>query len=122
MLSRQMRVGVVEDNALVSDSVARLLQAQHMDVACYKSAEELLNSGEALRLDCLVVDLQLPGMDGCRLVEEMRARGINIPVVLTSGLSTADLSHSTSHLSRITIVSKPCEPQIFIDAVRASTG
>ena len=77
---------VVEDEFLVRDMIVHELTLAGFDVLQAASAEEgLALLAKAHRLDLLFTDIRLPGMNGWKLAEEIRARKPEIPVVYASG-------------------------------------
>ena len=57
-------ISVVDDDQSVRQSLNRLMRSAHLDVRVFASAEEFLESAELRKPDCLILDVQLPGMSG----------------------------------------------------------
>jgi FixJ family two-component response regulator len=66
-------VAVVDDDADLCRSFARLLRAAGMQPVTYPSAEAFLADTNRPRFECLVLDLQLPGMSGLELQQRLAA-------------------------------------------------
>jgi len=77
-------VGVVDDDESLRRSVARLLRAAGMQSITYASAEEFRADVTQPRFDCLVLDVQLPGISGIELRNELAAEGIATPVLFVT--------------------------------------
>ncbi|WP_404422183.1 response regulator [Thalassospira australica] len=85
-----MRILIVEDNLVLADKIAAALrQTDH--------AVDLVHDGEdALRLvlqetfDLLILDLSLPGLDGIEILKTVRARKINLPVMILTARGNLD--------------------------------
>jgi FixJ family two-component response regulator len=77
-------VGVVDDDESLRRSVARLLRAAGMQPITYASAEAFRADVKQPRFDCLVLDIQLPGMSGIDLRNELAAEGIATPVLFVT--------------------------------------
>jgi len=73
--SRTVYVAVVDDDENLRRSFARLLRAAGMRPITYESAEAFLADTLRPRFDCLVLDVQLPGMSGLRLQKHLSAEG-----------------------------------------------
>jgi DNA-binding response OmpR family regulator len=67
------RVTIVEDDASLLGALVFALEADGFAVASYAAGEALLRRPPPA--DCLVVDLNLPGMDGLALIRRLRAAG-----------------------------------------------
>lgn len=77
-------VGVVDDDESLRRSVARLLRAAGMQPIIYASAEAFCADEKQPRLDCLVLDIQLPGMSGIDLRNKLAAEGVATPVLFVT--------------------------------------
>lgn len=78
-------VYIVEDDEAVRDALAVLLEATGYAVGAFASARAFLDGYRPGRRGCLLVDLDLPGMDGPELVGILVARRAELPAVLMSG-------------------------------------
>lgn len=85
-----MRLLVVEDDGTIASFVVKGLKEAGYAVDHVKSAEEALAMAEAGPYDAAVVDVMLPGMDGITLIERMRRKKINTPVIILSAKRTVD--------------------------------
>jgi FixJ family two-component response regulator len=100
------RIAVIDDDAGIRAAVADLLQAADFTTRTFTSAEEFLERGQQEHFDCLVADINLPGMTGVALVQALAAIGRPLPVVLITGRddpATLDLIHragSVPHLRK----------------------
>ena len=76
---------IVDDNKPVRDSMVALSRAYGYSANAYASAEELLGERQWDHYDCLVVDFNMPGMNGLQLLSTLQQWGVNIPVLVLSG-------------------------------------
>ena len=77
-------VVAVDDDFRVRESIARLTASAGLEVAVFRSAEELLLSGVLARAGCLITDVRMPGMDGLELQRRARTAHPKLPVILIS--------------------------------------
>ncbi len=84
MSSGNIYVAVVDDDENLCRSFARLLRAAHMQPITYPSAEAFLADTKHPQFDCLVIDIQLPGMSGLELQKRLAAAGTVGPVIFIS--------------------------------------
>ena len=77
-------VGVVDDDESIRRSVARLLRAVGMHAITYESAEAFRADVKAPHFDCLVLDVQLPGMSGIDLRNQLAAEASATPVLFVT--------------------------------------
>ncbi len=84
------RILVIDDDEVLLGVVGRALRAAGFQVLSATSAEEGLERFVALKPDCAVVDVYLPGLDGFAFVERARAIAPDVPMLMLSGLDGAD--------------------------------
>jgi|SRR5450631_2845530 FixJ family two-component response regulator len=80
-ISGSVFVAVVDDDENLCRSFARFLRAAGMRPVTYASAEAFLADAKRPRFDCLVLDLQLPGMSGLELQEKLNNEGSGAPIL-----------------------------------------
>lgn len=85
-----MRVLLVEDDAKIADFIVTGLRNSGCEVDCASDGNEGLRQALTGRHEVAVVDLMLPGLDGLRLIEEMRAAGVDTPVLILSAKRSVD--------------------------------
>lgn len=112
------RVFVVDDDAPVRRALSRLLRSATHEVEVFASAEGFL---EGVAPDpgpaCLVVDLNMPGLTGLDLQDEMHRRGLDLPIVFISG--HADVSSSVRAMKggALDFIEKPFSDDQLLDVI-----
>jgi FixJ family two-component response regulator len=74
-------VAIVDDDESLCRSLGRLLRAAGIQPVTYPSAEAFLADRKQPRYDCLVLDVQLGGMSGIDLGQQLTARGVHAPFI-----------------------------------------
>jgi FixJ family two-component response regulator len=74
-------VAVVEDDAALRKALGRLLRAGGFEPLLFESAEEFIQKATPA-VQCIVLDVCLPGMSGLELLEQLDGPCTNLPVVL----------------------------------------
>ncbi|MEA4838959.1 MAG: response regulator transcription factor [Rhodospirillaceae bacterium] len=85
-----MRVLIVEDDAATARSLELMLKAEGMVVDSSSMGEDGLEIGKLYDYDIILLDLQLPDIDGYEVLRRLRAARIQTPVLILSGLADAD--------------------------------
>jgi FixJ family two-component response regulator len=75
-------IAVVDDDEPVRKALSRLLRICKYRVRSFASGGEFLDSLRESHPDCLVLDLQMPEINGLELLKELRARGLSVPVII----------------------------------------
>ncbi|MBP7419028.1 MAG: response regulator transcription factor, partial [Xanthomonadales bacterium] len=77
------RIALADDQALVREGLKALLAGPHLDVAIEAdNGESLLRQLESVRVDVVVSDIRMPGIDGIEALALLRKRGDATPVIL----------------------------------------
>lgn len=91
MSPHALRILVVEDNAALRDSMAAMLQTHGHRVECTADGHSGLQSALAEPPDVMVLDLNLPGLDGLQVCERLRARADrHVPVLMLTARDSLD--------------------------------
>lgn len=77
-----MRILLVEDETYIAEAIAQVLRKNRYTVDLAFNGEDGLDSGLTGIYDIIVLDIMLPGLDGLRVLEQLRAGGIGTPVIL----------------------------------------
>jgi two-component system OmpR family response regulator len=75
---------LVEDDITLSELLVKALRRAGYEVEHTSRAEEALEQLHARKYDLLITDLMLPGMDGLKLIQQLRAEARSIPVLVLS--------------------------------------
>ena len=82
--SEKVVISIVDDDESVRKALQRLIKSVGLKVEAFASAEDFLSRAKPHEAACLVLDLQLPGMNGLELQAELRAANCRIPIVFIS--------------------------------------
>lgn len=85
-----MQLLLVEDDAKIAEFIIAGMRENGYEVEHAATGPEGLRLAKAKNHDAAVIDIMLPGMDGLRLIEEMRAAGRETPVIILSAKRTVD--------------------------------
>jgi two-component system OmpR family response regulator len=81
---RKAEILVVDDEQTVRDMICDALNLGGFQAAAAANGNSALEVLRQKRFDLLVTDINMPGLDGYGLVEKLRARGDNLPVIFLS--------------------------------------
>ena len=119
---RTIRVMLVDDHALVRAAVRQALSAPGIEmVAEAGTAEDALERAPRLRPDVLLVDIDLPGMDGVSLVRELAPR---LPATRIVMLTVSSADHHLLDAMRFGAsgyLTKDLSPEALLRAVRSAS-
>jgi FixJ family two-component response regulator len=76
---------LVDDDASMLLATSRLLRASGFNVKSFHSPFEFLETGVSDGPGCIILDLEMPGMSGLKLQEELRKAGVWFPIIFLTG-------------------------------------
>lgn len=109
---------VVDDDPAVRKSLARLLRSAAIDALTFASPEEFLAHVPTDAAGCLILDIQLPGLDGLALQRELAARASDLPIIFLTGHGDVPRSVEAMKRGASDFLTKPVEDEILLRAVR----
>jgi FixJ family two-component response regulator len=118
--SAERTVVVVEDHASVRRAISNLLRSSGIHVLVYASAEELLSACEMPKTACLIIDVELSGMDGFDLHQRLISRGDRLPTIFISAAIDPAVSMRASSAGALAFLKKPfSEASLLVPIWRA---
>ena len=114
---RNYVIGIVDDDASILRALKRLLSAAGFAVQTFGSGEEFLEASAASELDCVLLDIHLPGMSGLEVQQRLAAAGRGVPIIFITAhhdvLTDEDLPRvNSSHYLR-----KPVDEETLLGAI-----
>jgi len=85
-----MKVILIEDDKGISGFIQKGLKQKGHWIECYESGEEGIQALEHSDFDVLVLDLMLPGMNGFKVMDYLKARDIMLPILILSARKTVE--------------------------------
>jgi FixJ family two-component response regulator len=117
MMARPTLVIVVDDNAGLLKSVARLLAHHGIESRTFASAEALLHSGGVQTATCLLLDINLGGISGIELQRRLAASGSKCPVIFMTANDDEATRNEAMDAGCIAYLRKPFERHVLLDAI-----
>lgn len=111
-------VFIVDDDYAVRDSFSMLFETLGIAVECFPSAEEFLEVYDPERPGCLVLDVNMPGMRGIELHEELIRRGNHIPIIFLTAHGDIPMTVRAIKAGAIDFLTKPIQAKQLIDHVK----
>lgn len=112
-------VYLVDDDAHVLKAQARLLRAHGFETATFESAEAFLDGYDPSVPGCLVLDVNLPGLDGLELQRRLAESPPSPPIVFVSGQGDIPMSVRAIKAGAVDFLTKPVAGATLLAAVRA---
>ncbi|MBN1226805.1 MAG: response regulator [Deltaproteobacteria bacterium] len=117
-----MKILVVDDENIVLDSCRKVLVSEGYDVCLVPSADKAIAAMEDDDFNLLLVDIMMPEHDGLYLMEEIKKRWPNKPVIVMSGYDTADTIKKAADQGSDGFINKPFTPDELINMIQKVLG
>jgi two-component system response regulator FixJ len=112
-------VFVVDDDKAVRDSLKFELELEGLEVQPCACGGELLAHDRLAQAVCLVIDYQMPLMDGFELVAELRRRSCHTPVILITGQVTGWLRRRARTMGLRPVIEKPLLDSALLETLQS---
>jgi FixJ family two-component response regulator len=113
-------VAVIDDDHSILQSLEYLLESADYAVRLFASGTALLNSGCLPQIDCLISDIDMPGVDGFELLRLVDAARPGLPVILITGYPERLARLPSLGASIPRFFTKPFQGQELLAAVSAA--
>jgi len=117
MTSASPTVFIVDDDASFRTAVSRLLRASGFTVQTFDSAEAFLARPIDDAPGCVLLDLQMPGLNGLELQDTLRTEGVCLPIVFLSGQGDIPTTVQAMRRGAIDFLTKTAPKKDLLDAV-----
>lgn len=113
-------VSVVDDDESVRVSLAALVRSLGHVAHDFASAENFLASGELENTDCLITDVQMPGMSGLDLQQAIIARGARIPMIFITAFPEERLRAQVLAAGALGLLAKPYDGDVLVKLIETA--
>jgi FixJ family two-component response regulator len=114
---REAIVVVVDDDAELGRAVERVLSAAGYCATTFRSAEALLEDEMAVRADCFILDIHLPGISGFELQERIAQRSVDAPVIFVTAYDDPASRERARASGAVALFAKPVSGQLLLAAI-----
>ena len=115
-------VCVIDDDSSIRESLSFLLRSARLKVQTFCSAQEFLARPPRESVGCLVLDVQLPGISGLDLQQELAGRDAQIPIIFITGYGDIPMSVRAMKAGAFEFLAKPFRDEDLLSAVRSAVA
>src|SRR5271157_4442261 len=98
--------------------VSSLIRSVGLKVRTFASTQEFLASLQKERPSCLVLDIQLPDINGFELQQELATKDIQIPIIFLTGHGDIPMSVRAIKAGALEFLTKPFDDEYLLEAIR----
>src|SRR5258708_33267223 len=112
------QIYVVDDDRSVREAVGSLIRSAGLSVRTFASAREMLASLRKELPSCLVLDIQLPDINGFELQQELARKDIQIPIIFLTGHVDIPMSVRAIKAGAVEFLTKPFDDEYLLETIR----
>jgi len=114
------QIYVVDDDVSVREALGSLIRSAGLSVKTFASAQEILASLRKELPSCLVLDIQLPDINGFELQQELATKDIQVPIIFLTGHGDIPMSVRAIKAGALEFLTKPFEDEDLLEAIRSA--
>lgn len=110
-------IAIVDDDESVCRAVRRLVRSLAMNAETFSSGQDfldLLHAMPSFEPDCLILDVQMPGMNGLDVQERLTRDGKTIPVIFITAHDEVEVREKALSIGAVAFLRKPFNDQLLI--------
>jgi FixJ family two-component response regulator len=112
---------IVDDDESVCRAIRRLVRSVAMDAETFSSGQnflDLLDAMPSFQPDCLILDVQMPGMNGLAVQEQLAKSGKTVPVIFITAHDEVGVREKALAAGAMAFIRKPFNDELLIKTMR----
>ena len=115
-------IAIVDDDPSVLKALKRSLRVRGVQSKTYGSAQEFLAALPEGLPDCLIIDVEMPGMTGLELLRDLKRKDIQVPAIVITAHGDAGVRERCVSAGAVAYFSKPFRNSSLFAAIEAAIG
>ena len=117
-MQEQAVVSVIEDDEPTRDVICEMVSAMGLKVNPFVSAEDFLQRYTKSQLECMVLDVRMPGISGMDLMAELADKDVHIPTIIITGHGDIPMAVEAVTMGAIDFLEKPFREQALWESIK----
>jgi FixJ family two-component response regulator len=122
VIKTRPHIAVVDDEEPIRKALMRLMRSAGLSVVTFASGPEFLESLDARLPDCVVLDLQMPDMNGFDVQAHLARKCAALPVIVFTGDDLPNARERAVAGGASAFLRKPAHDNILLGAISAATA
>jgi FixJ family two-component response regulator len=110
-------VSIVDDDDAVRTATQTFVRSLGYRTAAFASAEDFLKAPERDTADCLIADIQMPGMSGLDLQRELAQKRPSLPIIFITAFPEERIRQQAMAAGAACLLAKPYEGDVLIEYI-----
>jgi FixJ family two-component response regulator len=113
-------ISIIDDDDSVRRTTALLIESFGFRAAAFESAEKFLSSGKLEVTSCLILDVQMPDMNGLQLQSHLAAEGRGIPIIFITAYDDKESRRRAMQAGAVAFLGKPFSDEHLLQTIRST--
>ena len=113
-------ISVVDDDESVRRTTTLLIASFGFRAAAFESAESFLKSVQLHDTSCLVIDVQMPGMNGLDLQSHLANAGFAVPIIFITAYDNKEYRRRAMQAGAVGFLAKPFSDEQLLQTIRSA--
>ena len=100
------------------DAIGMLLETVDINYVTYPDAQSFLDGADLSQVNCLVLDIRMPGMSGLELQEKLESMQFKLPIVFITGHGDIPMAVEAMRRGAVDFLRKPFRDQELLDRIQ----
>lgn len=115
-------ISIIDDDESIRRTTTLLIESFGYGAATFESAEDFLKSGHVDDTSCLIVDVQMPGMNGLELQSHLMNAGYGIPIIFITAYDNSDSRRRALQMGAAAFLGKPFNDRQLLLTIHSVIG
>ena len=123
MTKSKALIAIVDDDESVCRAIKRLVRSLGMEAHTFTSAQEfmqIVDGVPCIQIDCIVLDVQMPGLNGLQVQERLLREGKQIPIVFITAHEEAAVRERGLAAGAVAFLNKPFNDDLFVKTLHVA--
>jgi len=119
----QTIIAIVDDDESVCHAIKRLVRSLGMKADTFASGKEFIDFIETMpaqRFDCVILDVQMPGLNGLDVQERLKKRGNRLPIIFIAADDEVNIRERALAAGAVAFLRKPFAAEVLIKILRTA--
>jgi DNA-binding NtrC family response regulator len=112
------KILLVDDEQEFVEALAERMRARDMDVTAVTNAKDALAKADEETYDAIILDLQMPEMDGIEALKRIKEKNPNMQIILLTGHATVEKSVTAMKLGAMDLLEKPTDIETLTEKIK----
>lgn len=115
------KILLIDDEIDFVETLAERMRSRGLNVSTSTSAKEALERIDKESFDAIVLDLQMPGIDGLEALKRIKEKNSKLQVILLTGQATIEKSIQAMKLGALDLLEKPADIEMLTEKIKQAS-